>query len=42
MTSALAVAGGIAFPCAALLLGREVVRRYRGRLDPRRFGGKRR
>lgn len=43
VASGLAVAGEVAFWGAALALGREVVRRYRGFLDPRRwFGGKRR
>ena len=36
-TSALLVAGEVAFWASAVLLGREVFRRYRGRLDPRRL-----
>ena len=41
MTSALLVAGEVAFWVSAALLGREVFRHYRGRLDPRRlFGGR--
>ena len=36
-TSAFLVAGEVAFWVSAALLGREVFRRYRGRLDPRRF-----
>ena len=41
-TSAFLVAGEVAFWASAALLGREVFRRYRGRLDPRRlFGGRR-
>ena len=40
-TSALLVLGEVAFWAAAVLLGREVFRRYRERLDPRRlFGGR--
>lgn len=40
---ALAVAGEVAFWIAAVVLGREVVRRYRSFLNPRNwFGGKRR
>lgn len=39
MTSALLVAGEVAFWVSAVLLGREVFRRYRGRMDPRRFFG---
>lgn len=36
-----AIVGEAAFWVAAVLLGREVVRRYRGYLDPRRlFGGR--
>jgi hypothetical protein len=39
--SALLVAGEVAFWASAVLLGREVFRRYRGRLYPRRlFGGR--
>ncbi len=39
--SALLVAGELAFWASAILLGREVFRRYRGRLEPRRlFGGR--
>ena len=40
-TAALLVAGEVAFWAAAVLLGREVFRRYRGRLDPRRLFGRR-
>ncbi len=41
-TSAFLVAGEVAFWASAVLLGREVFRRYRGSLDPRRlFGGRR-
>ena len=36
-TAALLVVGEAAFWVAAVLLGREVVRRYRSRLDPRRL-----
>lgn len=36
-TSALLVAGEVAFWVSAAVLGREVFRRYRGRLDPRRL-----
>ena len=36
-TSAFLVAGEVAFWVSAALLGREAFRRYRGRLDPRRF-----
>lgn len=36
-TSALLVAGEVAFWISAAVLGREVFRRYRGRLDPRRL-----
>lgn len=40
-TSALLVAGEVTFWASAALLGRELFRRYRGRLDPRRlFGGR--
>ncbi len=40
-TSALLVLGEVAFWVSAAVLGREVFRRYRGRLDPRRlFGGR--
>ncbi len=35
--AALLVVGEAAFWIAAVLLGREVVRRYRSRLDPRRL-----
>ncbi len=39
--SALLVLGEVAFWVSAAVLGREVFRRYRGRLDPRRlFGGR--
>lgn len=38
---ALLVAGEVAFWASAAVLGLEVFRRYRGRLDPRRlFGGR--
>ena len=40
-TSALLVAGEVAFWASAAVLGREVFRRYRGRLDPRRLLGRR-
>ena len=36
-TSALLVAGEVAFWVSTAVLGREVFRRYRGRLDPRRL-----
>ena len=36
-TSALLVAGEVAFWVSAAVLGREVFRCYRGRLDPRRL-----
>ena len=36
-TAALLVVGEAAFWVSAVLLGREVVRRYRSRLDPRRL-----
>lgn len=36
-STALLVAGEVAFWVAAALLGRELFRRYRGRLDPRRL-----
>ena len=36
-TSALLVAGEVAFWVSAAVLGREVFRRYRGRLNPRRL-----
>ena len=40
-TSALLVAGEVAFWASAAVLGREVFRRYSGRLDPSRlFGGR--
>lgn len=40
---ALAVAGEVAFWIAAVVLGREAVRRYRSSLNPRNwFGGKQR
>jgi hypothetical protein len=35
--TALLVAGEVAFWISAAVLGREVFRRYRGRLDPRRL-----
>jgi hypothetical protein len=38
--SAFLVMGEVAFWVAALVLGREVVRRYRRFLDPRRWFGK--
>ena len=37
VSSALLVVGEVAFWVSAALLGREVFRRYRGRLDPRRL-----
>lgn len=40
-TSALLVAGEVAFWASAAVLGREVFRRYRGRLNPRRLFGRR-
>jgi len=36
-TAGLLVAGEVAFWVSAVILGREVVRRYRGYLDPRRL-----
>jgi len=36
-TAALLVVGEVAFWVSAAVLGREVFRRYRGRLDPRRL-----
>lgn len=36
-TAALLVAGEVAFWVSALVLGKEVIRRYRGYLDPRRL-----
>lgn len=36
-TAALLVAGEVAFWASAFFLGREVIRRYRGYLDPRRL-----
>jgi hypothetical protein len=36
-TAALLVVGEVAFWVSAVLLGREVVRRYRSYIDPRRF-----
>lgn len=36
-STALLVAGEVAFWVSAALLGRELFRRYRGRLDPRRL-----
>ena len=40
-TAALLVVGEVAFWVSAVLLGREVVRRYRAYLDPRRLFGRR-
>ncbi|CAA9421488.1 MAG: hypothetical protein AVDCRST_MAG22-2601 [uncultured Rubrobacteraceae bacterium] len=40
-TSAFLVAGEVAFWVSAAVLGREVFRRYRERLDPRRVFGRR-
>ncbi|QIN81610.1 transporter suffix domain-containing protein [Rubrobacter tropicus] len=40
MGTALLVAGEVAFWVSAFVLGREVFRRYRGRLDPRRLWGR--
>jgi hypothetical protein len=36
-TAGLLVAGEVAFWVSAVVLGREVVRRYRGYIDPRRL-----
>ncbi len=41
-TAALLVVGEVAFWVSAVILGREVVRRYRSYLDPRRLFRKRR